>query len=119
MTTYKQLGSTKEYLAAWKKVTSTKPEEGYLVFQVGYESKIILPHKEGVALIECLRAAEHLDEPYGKTPEIKVLDRNKITIHRMAAEEYNNIKIAAILNLTYAEVVEAANARHESAGVPA
>lgn len=119
MTTYKQPSSTKEYLAAWKKVTSTKPDEGYLVFQFGYESKIILPHKEGVALIDCLRAAEHLEDPYGKTPEIKVLDRNKITMYRMAAEEYNNIKIAAILKLTYAEVVEAANARYESTGVPA
>lgn len=101
---------SKEYAAALKQVQSTKPKEGYLVFQLGYENKLVIPHKDGVVLLNSLNLAEQFEEAYNKVPEIKAFDRTKISISRMSCEEYDHIKVAALLGLTLTEVTEASRA---------
>lgn len=95
-----------DYAEALKKVQTKKTKENYLVVELSYRNKIILPYKEGVALMSALNNAENLTESYSEPKIISGLDRDAIKASVMSADEYELIKIAALLKVTVEEAKE-------------
>ena len=95
-----------DFITAQKKVQARKVKENYLLINLGYENKILLPYKDGIAFMSALSTAEQFNDPYNKEHSISELDKDKITIKPMSQEEYERYKIAALLNMTVAEVKE-------------
>lgn len=95
-----------EYSEALKKVSQKTNKENYLLLTLGYDNKILLPHKDGIALMAALANAEQFNDPYNKTHSITELDKDKIKIGTFSHEEYLRYKIAALLNMTIDEVKE-------------
>ena len=96
----------KEYEAAMKKVVSIKPKENYLVIDIYYNHKIILPFKEGIAFLACLEKAEAINEEYSKPAIITSFNRDHLKTSIMSGEDYINHKVAALLNVSLEEVKE-------------
>lgn len=93
-----------DFKEAVKKVQTRKAKENYLVFTFGYNDKIVMPHKDGVALIACMANAEQLYDPYGGKHYIGEMEKTKIQISQMSQEEYERYKIAALLDISLDEV---------------
>ena len=95
-----------EYQKALKTVEDKKSKSGYMVIEFGYSNKMILPHKEGIAILTSLNMAEHFDEAYSGVSRITPFDRTKLSAFIMSAEEYQQYKIAALLNVPVNEIKE-------------
>jgi hypothetical protein len=93
-----------DYAQALKKVQTKRVKDNYLVIQFSYDAKLILPHKDGLLMMTALANAEQLNDPYNEPHRIKELDRSRITVTQMSQEEYEQYKIAALLNLSVGEV---------------
>ncbi len=93
-----------DFKEAAKKVQARKTKENFLVFTFGYDTKIIMPHKDGVALIACMANAEQLHDPYGGKHYIGEMEKTKMQIGQMSQEEYERHKIAALLDISLDEV---------------
>lgn len=93
-----------EYLEAVKSVQAHKVKENYLVIALSYSHKIVLPHKEGIAFLTSLSNAEQLKEDYNEPHRITSLDRTALTSTLMSRDEYEQYKIAALLNVSIDEV---------------
>lgn len=93
-----------DFKEAIKKVQTRKAKENYLVFTFGYNDKIVMPHKDGVALVACMANAEQLYDPYGGKHYIGEMEKTKIQISQMSHEEYERYKIAALLDISMDEV---------------
>lgn len=93
-----------EYKDALKTVQAKKPKDNFLVFQFAYDKKFVLPHKDGVALVQAMSQAEQLKDPYREQHSIGGLDRDAFTTTSMSYEEYEQYKIAALLRIPLEEV---------------
>ena len=94
-----------EYLEAVKEVRTKKVKENFLVIEFSY-NKIVLPYKEGMAFLSSLSTAEKLNDDYGGMKRIIPFERTLITTTLMSGEEYEQYKIAALLNISIDEVKE-------------
>lgn len=93
-----------EYKEALAKATASKTKENYMVMELGYSKKIILPYKDGSALLMCLANAEQLEEPYNEQHRISEFKRDSIAVSVMSHAEYIRFKIAALLGVRPEEV---------------
>ena len=95
-----------EYAEALKKTRAEKPRDNFMILEFGYDHKIIVPHKDGTIILSAMLNAERLKEPYGDKPRITELERDMVKIQTMSYAEYERFKIAALMNITPAEVKE-------------
>lgn len=95
-----------EYAEAVKKVHSIKPRENYMVIEMYYDNKIILPYKDGLSFMASLANAESLKTPYNEPHTIGEFGENIIKTTVMSGETYIKYKIAALLNLTLDQLRE-------------
>lgn len=95
-----------DYKEALKQVQSHKQKENYLVVKISYDIQIVLPHSDGIALLNSLKNAEQLHTPYNEPHRIKEIERSKLEVTQMSATEYERFKIAALLGISPAEVLE-------------
>lgn len=95
-----------DYLQAIKAVQTKKPKENFLVIEFGYDCKIVLPYKDGMAFMTSFTNAEQLSEKYNEPHRIVGFKRDLLTIRIMSGEEYEQYKIAALLNISIDEVKE-------------
>lgn len=86
-------------------VRTQATQENYLIFEISYDKKLILPFKDGMAFINALQVAEELNDEYNKPPRITSLEKGKIRISTLSRKDYENIKISALLNVSLEEVV--------------
>lgn len=98
------------YQEAVKKVKASKPEEAYLLITMNY-SRFVMSYKDGLQLMAALQNAEQTDD-WGQINRLKPLEREKVTATPLSAEEYRRIKIAQLLDLSYAEVLEIERQQH-------
>lgn len=96
----------KEYEQAMKKVVSIKPKENYLVIDIYYHEKIILPYKDGIAFLATLANAESYKDEYNKPSAITSFNKDLLKTSIISGEDYINIKIANLLNVSLDEVKE-------------
>lgn len=97
-----------EYSEAAKKVQAAKPKENFMVIEIesGYGNKLVLPHKDGLALIAALVHAEKLVDRYDEPKRIGEFDRDLIQTKLMHHKEYERFKVAALLNISPDQVLE-------------
>lgn len=93
-----------KYEAAAKEIKARKPPENYLVVILGYDTKLILPHKAGIALLTTLENAEVFKDSYSDKCRINPFERDAITSSFLSQQEYQQIKIANLLNVGLSEV---------------
>ena len=98
--------SKTEITAALAKV-SQKPKPNYLVIELSYNRKLILPHEAGIAFINALKEAEMLMDDYGKDPVIGPLDKDSIRVSSLAHSHYEDIKVARLLAISLQELHDA------------
>mgnify|MGYP001053742819 CR=1 FL=1 len=96
-----------DYAAAIKKVKAEKTRENFMVISI--EASLVLPHKDGVALLQALANAEKLPR-WSSTKAIEPLDRDSITTTPMSPQDYDRYKVAALLNVSYQDVLDAEKA---------
>ena len=94
-----------EYLEAVKEVRTKKVKENFLVIEFSY-NKIVLPFKEGMSFLSSLSNAEKLNDNYGDMKRIIPFERELIKSSVLSGEEYEQYKIAALLNISIDEVKE-------------
>ena len=95
-----------EYKEALKKVQTKKEKEHFLLINLGYDLKMVLPHKDGVAFINAMSNAEQLNDPYNANHSITPIERGKLEISTMSQDEYEHHKVAALLGITVNEAKE-------------
>lgn len=103
-----------QYEKAKKAVQAKKARDNYLVVKIGYDIKLILPYKAGLAFMEAIGQAEKASKGYGTIDRIVELPQDSLEISTLSAEDYDRYKIAALLNVTIDEVRQ-----YEQAPVPA
>ena len=89
------------YEAATKQVRAAKKPDSYLVFTFNYGDRYVLPHKDGVALMQTLALAEQMPSYFSDTkgPEIKQVSSGSIRVEALSQADYEDIKIAALLGI--------------------
>lgn len=93
-----------KYQEALKKIKAEKPPENYMVVQLSYDTKLVLPHKAGLALLSSMENAEVLKDSYSDRCKIIPLERDSLSSQFLSTKEYQQIKIANLLNVTLGEV---------------
>ena len=88
-----------KYQAAVKKVQGMKTKDAYLLCKISWDTKILLPYKVGMVFMESLGQAERFEEEYPKPPSIQPMDRDRITLSVVSAKEYDQIRIAQLLQV--------------------
>lgn len=93
-----------QYQEALKKVRSAKSRDNFLLIKLAWDKKIILPYAAGITLLSTLQQAEVFDDPYSKTPTIKGPDKDAFETSVMSCDYYEDVKVAALLNVTLEEL---------------
>jgi hypothetical protein len=93
-----------DYATAKKTVQAAKPRENYLTVTLAYDTRLILPYKDGVSLLAALSHAETLATRYNEPPRIAGLEMGKLETSPLSAAEYERIKIAQLLNVTLGDL---------------
>lgn len=95
-----------ELTEALKKVRAEKPKENFMLLEFSYNNKIIVPHKDGVAVLNALVNAERYQDDYNKPRRVVEVERDQFRSTALSYAEYERLKLAALLNLTPEEVKE-------------
>jgi len=67
-----------------------KPESNFMVltFNVRYDDSIVLPYKEGIAVLTALENAKIYCKPYDKESQIRDVTNSDIKTSSIGAQEY-------------------------------
>lgn len=89
---------------AVKTVQSQKPKENYLIIQLSWDTKLVLPYKDGMVFISSLSNAEILESDYQKGKKIVPIKSDQLSTNILSTTEYQHIKIANLLGVNSDEV---------------
>lgn len=93
---------------AIKKLRAEKPQENFMVVSFdGGDVRLILPHKDGVALMNSLANAEMFIDNYRSDKGIHPFKRDSVEATLMSVNEYQTRKIAQLLGVSYDDVLQA------------
>lgn len=89
------------------KTSQTKVvKKPYMVINFSYGLKVIMPYEKGIALLATMENVEEFDEAYSGVSRIRPIDRSKLNASIMSSEEYQQYKVAALLNVPVTEIQE-------------
>jgi len=94
-----------EYPEALKRVRAEKPKENFMAITFTV-SRIVLPHKDGLVFMQALANAEKLVGGYYDPHRISEIPPDEIVATPFSHQEYENYKIAGLLDITLADVKE-------------
>lgn len=94
----------RNFAEAEKQVKAEKQKENMMVIPFDYGHKLVVPYKDGVKIIEALANAEVLKEEYGQLAYFAGVERHHFNPTIMSREEYELIKIGALLKVDYKEL---------------
>ena len=92
------------FAEAEKQVKAEKQKENMMVITFDYGHKLVVSYKDGVKIIEALANAEILKEEYGQPAYFAGVERHHFNPTIMSREEYELIKIGALLKVDYKEL---------------
>ena len=84
---------------ALKKVQSEKPKDNFMLINIDYNNNIIVPYKDGLAIVAALVNAEILKEGYSEKTRITALERHTFNPKVLSRAEYERIKMAMLLDV--------------------
>lgn len=99
---------TMTFEEAQKKVQTLKRQPTWLKITFAYRT-LVLPYKDGMALISALEQAEELENEWSK-PAMQSMSSSSVTINPLSHEDYCNYKMAALMNLTFEEMKKMSDA---------
>ena len=91
----------KKYEETLKSIPKTK-EEQFLMVDITYELKLILPFKKAMEFMASLEEALLYIPSYSKAPTLKPLEK-EMTFYAMSKDQLNDIRVAKLLNITREE----------------
>jgi len=92
---------TKEQLAEAKKPI----EPGYMAIKMPYKT-VLVPHKEGVTIMQALASAELIEGvSYGDPSITQIAQDKSVETTLVSREMYLDIKMAELLNMKYKEYI--------------
>ena len=83
-----------------------KKTSGYLKIEFGYNCIIVLPHKEGIALLSAFENAETYNKDNYNEPKIVPYNGN-IEITQISEKRYLNLKMSHLLKIPVSELEKA------------
>jgi hypothetical protein len=96
------------YPEAVKARKTAKEPENRMVIQL--DGRLVLPHKDGVKLLEALANAEKLARYSSDIPPIESLDEYTVTSRVMGLREYERHKVAQLMGVSLRDVEQAEQA---------
>lgn len=88
-----------------KKVRGEKPKDSFMVIQIDGNVKLVLPHKNGLALLDALANAEKFSNRWDASAGHLVgLEDGYVTSRSLSRQEYEAYKMAALLNCSIDDV---------------
>jgi len=72
---------------------------GYMQFNLNHNTYLILPHADGVKLLEALERAEYLYTSYSTIPEVRPMGADDLPLQLMSAEERRRLHMAQLLRV--------------------
>lgn len=94
-----------KYDETLKKLYSKTPKDNFLRISYDYNKFLVFPYDEGIKFLACLRHAETMTEGYSKPALITGFKADYFQASTLSREDYENIKIAAMLNITLEELL--------------
>lgn len=104
-----------KYTEAVKKVRETKQPNNYMMVRLDYDTKLVLPYDEGMEFMKSISKAEQIKETYGKPVVIQPIARDTLTITFLSRQEYERIKVAALLNISVSDLDEVEEQENQAA----
>jgi hypothetical protein len=90
---------------ATKEAAKHKPSGHFMMVEISYDKKLVLPYKAGLALMESLQEAQIIQYGYGTKPDrISQIDSKTILASPMSIQEYQDLVIATLMMVTADEV---------------
>ena len=89
---------TPNYTKSRKEIQARKPKSNYLLIDITYDKKYILPYEDGIKLMVALEKAEQLSKEYGNPARIHGI-KEYIECRTFSSIEYERIKLAALLQV--------------------
>ena len=86
--------------------------ENFLLVQLSYSTKVLLPYTQGIELLQALAKAEMLTDEYSAAPTITAINQDTMSVRIYSRQEYEHVKMAQLLGLDkeqYRHMVENAN----------
>jgi len=94
-----------EYVEALKTVNAQKQKDNLMIIKLSWDTRLVLPFKDGLSFIASLANAELLSEPYEKQHSITEYSREAFETKVMSHAEYIRIKVAALLGVKPGDLV--------------
>ena len=91
-----------DYAEALKKVNTKPIADNYMIINFGYGNGYILPHKQGLTILDALNYGEIFEERYNEDCKIEPLNKGKVSVNLFSRQEYVEIKMAKLLGTTVA-----------------
>ena len=89
---------TPNYAKARKDAQARKPKSNYLLVDIAYDKKYILPYEDGIKLMAALEKAEQYSKEYGKPARIHGI-KEYIECRPFSSMEYERVKLATLLQV--------------------
>jgi hypothetical protein len=74
-------------------------KENFMIVELSYDKKLILPYTDGIQLMTAFQKAELLTEDYGKAPRISGIQNNEVKVSLLSQRFYQFYKISELLKL--------------------
>lgn len=91
------------YEEASAQVAKEKVTANFMQLSFGWSCTLILPHKEGLVLLEALRCAEQLEN---STDHIQGIAMSAFTVTFLSPEQYRRHKMATLMRISLKELNE-------------
>ena len=88
-----------KYSEAKAKSKEIVHDPGYMQFNLNHNTYLILPHADGVKLLEALERAEYLYNSYSTIPEVRPMGADDLPLQLMSAEERRRLHMAQLLRV--------------------
>lgn len=89
-----------DYKEALSLIEENKQVNNYLIINFQYSFNIILPYKQGLALMDALNHAEQIEDRYSANTKIYPLKKDSIRATLLSQADYRKRKMATLLNVT-------------------
>ena len=92
------------YDEALEQAQTNKPN--LLLVTLDY-TQVLLPYEDGLRLFECLKNAEAIESTYNtEQTKIKNFDGSNVKMSLFSYKQYQDIKVAQLMGITYKELLE-------------
>lgn len=93
---------------------NAKHKQNWMIIELSYSTKLVLPYDAGVQFMTSLKDAEILEEGYSKPTKIIPIEKEAFRTSLLGHAHYEDIKVAQLLNISVDELKEARNPVQET-----